>query len=708
MSTGPFIKERSRSVREATDVVFLIAQIAQRRFVGQVRALQQTRRRALSIVSDQPWRLGIGILAVLVPSIVLAFMGPSIPVTTPGIVLLLAVACSTYLADWVGGATSLLLSAFMLDLLFIGSRSDLGAPRTREEAIGFSITLVCGVALIWLIQRMKLESLVDRRAAVAARAAANALASVEAAAASHASGNVTTRIALNHSLLRAMVSINRAHIGVLFLNNPESGELEPVATYGLDGILDPVTSPADVGSAFIAQIALERRARTVSDLSTNRRMSRSLLERANVHAIMGVPLIDASENLLGVAIVGLFVPHRFTPTEIARVDALAARAAAVLQAAVGIDQRETALHSATEAKHWLELVIAAMPEAVVLAMPPDGRVVAENQAAVALLGHLTGPDFGGDISTRIALPDGDPVDDETNPIKQAFRTGEVVTGVEMLASSASGIQVPMLVSAAPVREGDGPVVAVVAVFRDIAGLKEASRLKDEFVSVVSHELRSPLTPIRGFVQLVARDLAREGGHDPQVGRLNSIAGHVDRMTRLVDDLLDVSRLKSGSLEIRTAPTDLADLCADVVRDRSSTTTSHEFSFEPSDQTIVGEWDADRLYQVIDNLVGNAIKYTPAGGSITVSSGFDPATGSALVTVSDEGPGIAAADRARVFSAFYRTPEAAASRIAGLGLGLYICHELVVAHGGSIEIGDADGGGAAFKISLPLISAAIAA
>src|SRR5215203_3819758 len=98
----------------------------------------------------------------------------------------------------------------------------------------------------------------------------------------------------------------------------------------------------------------------------------------------------------------------------------------------------------------------------------------------------------------------------------------------------------VLASAAPVREPDGTIVAVVAVFRDIAELKQASQMKDEFVSVVSHELRSPLTPIRGFVQLVAKELDREGGHDSQVQRLHSLNGHVDRMTRLVDDLLDVS------------------------------------------------------------------------------------------------------------------------------------------------------------------------
>lgn len=708
MSTPPFANQRPRTARDLAEIAQSTAHIVRARAHGEIRAFQIARRRALAAVADQPWRLGIGVVAVLVPAMLLAAIGPSLPVTTPGIVLLMAVAGSTYLADWVGGATSLLLSTILLNLLFIGSPSDLGMPGERAEAAGFVITLLCGIALIWLIQHIKLESLVDRRAAVAARAAATALASVEAAAASHASGSPSSRSALHRSLLRAMVSINRAHVGVLFLADGDGNALRVASTYGLDSVAERLRSPADVGEVFVNQVAHERRTRVMSDLTSDKRTVGSLLRSTNARAVIGVPLIDSDDRLLGVAVVGLFVAHRFTATEIARIEALATRAGAVLQAAEGIDERETALHSATEAKHWLELVIAAMPEAVVLAMPPNGRVVAENQAAVERLGRLAGSECEGDITKRLSLPEGDPLDDANCPIQQAFRTGEVVSGVELVAHGPNGTRLPVLVSAAPVRENDGPVVAVVAVFRDIAALKEASRLKDEFVSVVSHELRSPLTPIRGFVQLVARDLAKEGGHDPLVSRLSSIAGHVDRMTRLVDDLLDVSRLKSGSLEIRTGTTDLGELCADVIHDRSASVSTHRFVYAEPEEIVIGDWDADRLYQVIDNLVGNAVKYSPPEGTVTVSAGVDARDGAAIVTVADDGPGIAAADRARIFSAFYRTSEAAASQIAGLGLGLYICHELVAAHGGSIEVSQAESGGAAFTVRLPRITQAVAA
>jgi signal transduction histidine kinase len=239
------------------------------------------------------------------------------------------------------------------------------------------------------------------------------------------------------------------------------------------------------------------------------------------------------------------------------------------------------------------------------------------------------------------------------------------------------------------------------VFREISALKEASRLKDEFVSVVSHELRSPLTPIRGFVQLVARDLSRKGGNEESVQRLNSAAGHVDRMTRLVDDLLDVSRLKAGLLDLRRAPVNLADICFEVMTDRQAGGVKQKIVLNDLPSDIVGEWDADRLYQVIDNLVGNAIKYSPEDGTVSITMTEDSDAGTVSVTVSDEGPGISADEREQVFSAFFRTRSASQSQVAGLGLGLYICSELVNAHGGMISVHESERVGAAFMVTLPL-------
>ena len=648
---------------------------------------------------DQPWRIVIGAISVLLPSLVLSLTGPDLPLTTPGVVLLAAIAFATYFADWAGGAAALLLTGLVLNFFFAGDRNRLQLPDGAIKDVGLAATLLSGVSLIWLVQRIKRESVNDRQAAMAARAAAAALTSVEIAAAAHARGSDDPR-ALNNALLSALVSMNRAHAGVLFLANRETNLLERSAEYGLQSLVREPGAVDQELTEFARQLVEERRSRSIPELQTERRLANSDFARANLKSVLGVPLIDEKDRLLGVALIGLLVPHRFTRTEIARVEALASRAAMMIDAAQGIDERETALKGARATQQWLELVIAAMPEAVVLAAPPDGRITAENQAAISLLGRGGGSNATLRWPDNLFLPDGATPNRADLPIETALRTGKTVSGMELLVRAANNAEIPVLVSAAPVNDPDGPTIAVVAVFREIAALKEASRLKDEFVSVVSHELRSPLTPIRGFVQLVARDLAREGGHESHVARLNSIAGHVDRMTRLVDDLLDVSRLKTGSIEIRSRRTDMIELAEEVVRDRDATNSTHEIVLVTEPHPVIGDWDSDRLYQVLDNLIGNAMKYSPVGGVVTVTAGSDPTTGDALVSVSDQGSGISPHDRDRIFSAFYRTREAAASQIAGLGLGLYICHELVAAHGGRLEVRDAPVRGAEFIVRLP--------
>jgi signal transduction histidine kinase len=308
----------------------------------------------------------------------------------------------------------------------------------------------------------------------------------------------------------------------------------------------------------------------------------------------------------------------------------------------------------------------------------------------------------------LLTPDGLPADPATLPHIVALRTGDMIDSVELLVRLGDGRETPILASAAPLRELDQTIAAVIVVLRDIRALKDAAKLKDEFVSVVSHELRSPMTPIRGFVQLVTRDLIREGGHEQQVKWLQSISGHVDRMTRLVDDLLEVSRLKSGTLDIRLEPTNIAAVCEDVATSRQASAPSHNVLFNYNGGAIVGSWDHDRLHQIVDNLVGNAIKYSPAGGTVTIDLSADWTRKAIRLTVTDEGPGIPEADRDRIFSAFYRTHEATISQISGLGLGLYIVSELVAAHGGTIEVGEGSTGGAAFTVNLPLMQATVAA
>jgi signal transduction histidine kinase len=653
----------------------------------------------------QAWQIIAGGLAVLLPALFLTVLGQDLPVSTPGIIFLFAVALSTYLAGWTGGITALVVASIWLDLFFIGDRSGFSWPGSFSQGITFVLIAAIGIALIVLIEQVKRESAIDRREAIAARAATAALSTLEAA--SRSDTEIATEEQAMRLLLDAMLRANRAHGGIVLLYDEARGDLSRVAHYGINdiGMALPDRFPVDTG--FAGRIAMERRPAMVEHLSRSRLIDDPILAYLGFESALGVPLV-ADDVLLGIAITGLLLPHRFNATEAARAEAIASRAAALLRAARAGDARAMQLQRAQDARDRLSELIQTMPEAVLLVAPPDGRILLYNSAAVRLLGALetTGP--LSDLSNRLLTPDGEPVDPATLPHIIALRTGDTIDSVELLVRLGDGRETPVLASAAPLRELDRSIAAVVVVFRDIRALKDAARLKDEFVSVVSHELRSPMTPIRGFVQLVTRDLIREGGHDQQVKWLQSISGHVDRMTRLVEDLLEVSRLKSGSLDIRLEPTDIVAVCEDVATSRQASAPGHDIRFSYHGAAVVGEWDHDRLHQIVDNLVGNAIKYSPSGGAVTIDLAVEHQSKYVVLTVSDEGPGIPAADRDRIFSAFYRTHEATISQISGLGLGLYIVSELVAAHGGTIRVDESPSGGAAFHVYLPMTQMSAAA
>ncbi|MDQ2682237.1 MAG: ATP-binding protein [Chloroflexota bacterium] len=645
-------------------------------------------------VPEPIFEILVGTVLVLVPLAILLPMSRFVEPTMAGILLMVSIALATHLGEWLGALTSIVLSVLAVDLIWISGSAVTELPSGATEIFTLIVIGVAGLVLAWLIQEVKGQSMSARRDAQAARSATFALNSIEADAAAYARGGGGNRTLIYGSLLRAMVAANRTAFGVLFLVN-ELNELVPMDGYGLDAIdLD------DLAPEFLEEILEERRLRTVPDIAMDSRFDGSEFQRVGVRSLMGTPIFTHKDMIAGIVVTGLHATHAFTSAEEYRLAALTDKAGAIFEALEAVDERELALRQAETQQQWLERVVGAIPEAVIVIDPEDESVMAQNEAALRLLGEVSG--YGSSaVHSRLRTPDGDLLTSDASPISRAMASGNVVSSVELLAIRPDHARIPVLVSAAPVADDDVPMAAIVAVFREISALKEAARLKDEFVSVVSHELRSPLTPIRGFVQLVARDLARKGGHDESVQRLNSAAGHVDRMTRLVDDLLDVSRLKAGLLDLKRAPVSLGDISREVIRDRTAGGAGRRFVLDDLPFDVVGNWDADRIYQVIDNLVGNAIKYSPDEGVITLTVNEDPATESASITISDEGPGIAQEEREQIFSAFFRTKSASKSQVAGLGLGLYICNELVTAHGGQISVHEAESGGAAFTVTLPL-------
>lgn len=236
-------------------------------------------------------------------------------------------------------------------------------------------------------------------------------------------------------------------------------------------------------------------------------------------------------------------------------------------------------------------------------------------------------------------------------------------------------------------------VVTFAAWRDITERRAVERLQQEFIVMVTHDLKTPLTSIKGLSQLMLR---RQEYSQPSLETIVSQSNHLER---LINDLLDVARLEAGRLDLQFAPVDLGQLAHLAATQAQATTSRHSIRVEVAEQPIVHDWDGDRIRQILLNLLTNAIKYSPAGGDIVVRIEDDPCQQHVSVSVRDEGLGIAPEVLPRLFSRFFRA-ESSLTAGDGLGLGLYISRSLVAAHGGQIRVDSQPGAGSTFSFTLP--------
>jgi signal transduction histidine kinase len=285
-------------------------------------------------------------------------------------------------------------------------------------------------------------------------------------------------------------------------------------------------------------------------------------------------------------------------------------------------------------------------------------------------------------------------------LQRAALHGETVVGTDLVLRRPSGKEIALEASAAPVRSDDGTLVGAVLTLRDVTAQRELERQKDEFLANVSHDLRTPLTGIKASIGVV---LANEPPNlaAPLHRLLVNIDLAADRMTALVADLLELSRLRAGRVLFRPAVRDLREIARDaaqtiepLVQERAQR-LELDLPTEPL-QTPV---DADRLERALLNVLGNAQKYGPAGGTIRLR--LERRSDEAIFAVADDGPGIAEADQEHLFERFFRSDSEATRHNQGSGLGLPIARAMVHLHGGRIWVESAPGAGATFWIALPL-------
>jgi signal transduction histidine kinase len=250
---------------------------------------------------------------------------------------------------------------------------------------------------------------------------------------------------------------------------------------------------------------------------------------------------------------------------------------------------------------------------------------------------------------------------------------------------------------APVEAPDGSFAGRVWTLREVTADRELDRMRDAFVATVSHELRTPLTSISGFLEMMQEEEHGLG----ESGRryLDVIRRSANRLHALVEDLLLVAQIEAKRVELQLAPVDVAELAASAVESARPSADEKGVRLDVVvDHPPVVHADRDRLTQVLDNLVSNAVKFTESGGRVRVEAAAHD--GGARLVVTDTGIGIPAAEQGQVFSRFFRASTATQQAIPGTGLGLAISRALVEQHGGTIAMVSEVGRGTRVTVTLP--------
>jgi signal transduction histidine kinase len=258
------------------------------------------------------------------------------------------------------------------------------------------------------------------------------------------------------------------------------------------------------------------------------------------------------------------------------------------------------------------------------------------------------------------------------------------------------LPLPVGITYAPLISPDGNLINIVATIRDISHFREAEELKSTFISVISHELKTPVALIKGYVATLRRDDVSWERNIVQ-DSLEVIEEEADRLTELIENLLDASRLQAGGLKINMADVALEPLAARVAKRFQTQTSQHKIIIDFPDNFPLVLGDEERLVQVFSNLLSNAIKYSPEGGEIRVLGMVKP--DQVVICVKDQGPGVAPEDAPYIFDRFYRSPDATRNT-KGAGLGLYLSRAIIQAHRGRMWVEPNPGDGAAICFSLP--------
>ena len=489
--------------------------------------------------------------------------------------------------------------------------------------------------------------------------------------------------------LAPLVGIQR---GVFYVADPdaEPPRLSLLATYPRQ--LSPPSAPEiRFGEGLLGQCAEDGQRIHLREVPTDYATIRSALGGTRPRSIVLLPILFEDETK---AVIELASIEELSEIHLAFLDQLAESIGIVLSTitanmrAEDLVQEQAARVEAEAGLARLRQVVDVMPEAILIA-DASGRVYLSNAAAAEIMG----------VVPESVLPD-------THPLARAVFENEVVRGEQLVVSNAlTGLEVPILVNSAPLRDAQGQPAGGVAVFQDISPLRDLDRQKDEFLAAISHDLKTPATIIKGNAHLLQRALARgdPAGSAELSDGLEVIDESTAQLVRLVDELLDLTRVRMGhGLELDYGPADLIKIVRRLAGEYQKISPRHTIQLESALGRVLGDWDEARIERIVANLISNAVKYSPKGGEITIEVSEEKRGEQewAVLVVRDHGIGIPPAELERVWEPYYRASNIAGA-VSGSGIGLAGTRHIVEQHGGEIAV-MSEPGDTAFTVRLPLL------
>lgn len=357
---------------------------------------------------------------------------------------------------------------------------------------------------------------------------------------------------------------------------------------------------------------------------------------------------------------------------------------------------DTLIEREANERRRLQTILDQLPVGVLVA-DASSRIAFGNKQIHTFLGEELKRGFKvGQDTLPGAMFQGNPVSPEEWPIVEALSHGKLVEGREYTLRRKDGSENHFRISAAPVTNSRGLVFAAATILQDITAQKELETRKDDFVNMASHELKTPITSMKLYLDtLLSRMDLRDTGRIRKT--LTSIRTQTGKLEELVSELLDVTRIQTGKLMLHTEPFSISGLARELAGEFSASSPDHRVRFLGRSGIVVTA-DRFRISQVLTNLLANAIKYSPSGGKIDVA--VEKTGKNVKITIHDSGIGIGKNEQAKIFDRLYRVAEPTESTYPGLGMGLYISREIVQRHRGSITVDSELGRGSTFTVTIP--------